>query len=514
MVRHPLSKRANKYLRKFRKWPHSPYKTSWHHNFGEQQAMHKLKQATLEMGCPQTPNLPHPFLLSTLLDSFKAYSCDPTPKAYYFVIKTLTRNSQLQDIPPVLDHLEQLETFETPEFFLVYLIRFYGLSDKIQDAVDLFLRIPRFRCTPTVCSLNLVLSLLCRKREFLKIVPEILLKSQHMNIRVEESTFQVLIKALCRIKRVGYAIKMLNYMIEGGYGLDETICSLIISSLCEQEDMTSVEALVIWRDMRKLGFCPGVMDYTNMIRFLVKEGKGMDALDILNQQKKDGIKPDVVCYTMVLSGIVAEGEYVKLEELFDEILVFGLVPDVYTYNVYINGLCKQNNVEEALKIVACMEELECKPNVVTCNTLLGALCVAGDLRKARRVMKEMGWKGVGLNLHSYRIMLDGLVGKGEIGEACFLLEEMLEKCFFPRSSTFDHIIFQMCQKGLIAEAIELTKKIVAKSFVPGARAWEALLLKSGSKLGFSETTFFGLLGQKNNLSCQTGSGNRSIIENI
>ncbi|KAK7374025.1 hypothetical protein VNO80_07448 [Phaseolus coccineus] len=422
MVRHPLSKRANKYLRKFSKWPHSPYKTSWHHNFGEQQALHKLKQATLKMGFPQTPNLPHPLLLSTLLDSFKSYSCDPTPKAYYFVIKTLTSTSQFQDIPPVLDHLEHLEKFETPEFILVYLIRFYGLSDK--------------------------------KRECLKMVPEILLNSQHMNIRVEESTFQVLIKALCRIKRVGYAIKMLNYMIEGGYGLDETICSLIISSLCEQEDMTSVEALVIWRDMGKLGFCPGIMDYTNMIRFLVKEGKGMDALDILNQQKKDGIKPNVVCYTMVLSGIVAEGEHVKLEELFDEILVFGLVPDVYTYNVYIN---------------------------------------AEDLRKARGVMKEMGWKGVGLNLHSYRLMLVGLVGEGEIGEACFLLEEMLEKCFFSRSSTFDHIIFQMCQKSLIAEAIELTKKIVAKSFVPGARAWEALLLKSGYKLGISETTFSGFI---------------------
>ncbi|TKY65734.1 Pentatricopeptide repeat-containing protein mitochondrial [Spatholobus suberectus] len=497
MVRHPLSKSANKYLRKFRKWPHSPYKTSWHHNFGEQQALQILKQATLEMGSshqPQTHNLPYPFLLSTLLDSFKAYSCDPTPKAYFFVFKTLTNTSQWQDIPPVLDHLEHLEKFETPEFIFVYLIRFYGLADRVQDAVDLFFRIPRFRCTPTVCSLNLVLSLLCRKTECLKMVPQILLKSQHMNIRVEDSTFRVLIKALCRIKRVGYAIKILNCMVEDGYGLDEKICSLIISSLCEQKDLTNVEALVVWGDMRKLGFCPVVMDYTNMIRFLAKEGKGMDALDILNQQKEDGIKPDVVCYTMVLSGIVAEGEYVKLDELFDEMLVFGLIPDVYTYNVYINGLCKQNNVDEALEIVASMEELGCKPNVVTYNTLLGALCVAGDLGKARGLMKEMGLKGVGLNLHTYRIMLDGLVGTGEISEACLLLEEMLEKCLFPRSSTFDNIIFQMCQKSLIAEAMELTKKVVAKSFVPGARAWEALLLNSGSELGYSETTFSGLLG--------------------
>ncbi|XP_027353200.1 pentatricopeptide repeat-containing protein At2g38420, mitochondrial [Abrus precatorius] len=496
MVRHPLSKSANKYLRKFRKWPHSPYKTSWHHNFGEEQAMQILKQATIEMRSSQQSqrhNLHYPFLLSTLLDSFKGYSCDPTPKAYYFVFKTLTNTSQLQDIPPVLDHLEHMEKFETPEFIFVYLIRFYGLADMVQDAVDLFFRIPKFRCTPTVCSLNLVLSLLCRKREWLKMVPQILLKSQHMNIRIEESTFQVLIKALCRIKRVDYAIKILNFMIEDGYSLDGKISSLIISSLCEQKDLTSVEALVVWGDMRKLGFCPSVMDCTNMIKFLVKEGRGMDALEILNRMKEDGLKPDIVCYTMVLSGMVAEAEYMKLDELFDEILVFGLVPDIYTYNVYINGLCKQNNVDEALQIVASMDDLGCKANVVTYNTLLAALCLAGDLGKARGIMKEMVLKGVELNLHTYRIMLDGLVDKAEPSEACLLLEEMLEKCLYPRSSTFDNIIFQMCQKGLCTKAVELTKKIVAKGFAPGTRAWEALLLISGSELRYSETTFSGLL---------------------
>ncbi|RZB52981.1 Pentatricopeptide repeat-containing protein, mitochondrial [Glycine soja] len=315
-------------------------------------------------------------------------------------------------------------------------------------------------------------------------VPRILLKSQHMNIHVEESTFRVLIRALFRIKKVGYAVKMLNCMIEDGCGLDEKICSLIISALCEQKDLTSVEALVVWRDMRKLGFCPGVMDYTNMIRFLVKEGRGMDSFHILNQQKQDGINPDIVSYTMVLSGIVAEGEYVMLGELFDEMLVIGLIPDVYTYNVYINGLCKQNKVDKALQIVASMEELECKPNVVTYNTILGALCVAGDLVKARGLMKEMGWKGVGHNLHTYRIVLDGLVGIGEIGEACLLLEEMLKKCLFPRSSTFDDIILHLCAKRTcFTEAMELTKKMVAKSFVPGSSTWEALLFNSGCKVG-------------------------------
>jgi len=82
------------------------------------------------------------------------------------------------------------------------------------DVVELFFRILRFRCTPTVCSLNLLLSLLCRKRECLKMVPDILLKSRGLKIRLEESSFWVLIKSLCRIMRVDYAIKMMNCMVE------------------------------------------------------------------------------------------------------------------------------------------------------------------------------------------------------------------------------------------------------------------------------------------------------------
>lgn len=493
MVRNPLSKSSNKYLRKYRKWPHSPYKTLWHHKWGEHQAMQILKQAarTTTMAS-SNDGLNNPSLLSTLIDSFKTYSTDPTPNAYYFLFKTLSHTSRFHEIPPILDHLECVEKFETPEYILGYLIRIYGRLGKIQEAVDLFYRIPKFRCVPTVCSLNLLLSMLCGNRECLKMVPQILLKSQRMNIRIEESTFGVLIEGLCRFNRVGYAVEMLNFMIDDGYNVDDRICSLIITSLCDQKDLTSVEALCVWGDMKKLGFCPGVIDYSNLIRFLVKEGKGRDALGILNQMKEDGIKPDIVCYTMVLSGVIAEGDYVKADELFDQLLVLGLVPDVYTYNVYINGLCKQNNVEEALKIVASMEELGCKTNVVTYNTLLAALCKVRELSRVRGLVKEMKLKGVELNLHTYRIVLDGLVGKAEITEACLLLDEMLEKRFYPRSSTFDNIIYEMCQKGLVMEALELMKKFVTKSFAPGTRTWEVLLLNSGAELTYSETTLTDL----------------------
>ncbi|KAB5561308.1 hypothetical protein DKX38_006265 [Salix brachista] len=74
-------------------------------------------------------------------------------------------------------------------------------TNKTHEAIELFYRIPKFRCVPSVYSLNNLISVLCRNSIGLKLVPGILLKSQVMNIRVEESTFQVLITALCRIRK-------------------------------------------------------------------------------------------------------------------------------------------------------------------------------------------------------------------------------------------------------------------------------------------------------------------------
>lgn len=325
-------------------------------------------------------------------------------------------------------------------------------------------------------------------------VPQVLVKSQRMNIRVEESTFRILIGALCKIRRVGYAIELMNCVINDGYDIDVRICSLILSSLCEQNDMPSDAVMGFVKIMGKQGFSPGMIDYSNLIRFLVKIGKGVQALDILNTMKVEGIKPDIVCYTMVLHGVITEGHYERADEVFDELLVLGLIPDVYTYNVYIYGLCKQNNVEAGIKMIASMEKLRCKPNVITYNTIMDSLCKFGELSRMRVLLKEMGQKGVESNFRTYRIMLEGLVSKGEIIEASVLLEEMLERRFCTsRCATVDEVVLGLCQRGFTCKAVELVQKLVDKNVAPGAMAWEALLLSSGSKLTFSETILTGLV---------------------
>ncbi|KAJ8753769.1 hypothetical protein K2173_000023 [Erythroxylum novogranatense] len=493
------------FLRKHRRWPHSPYKARWHLMLCEQQAMQTLKQ---EAKIPPSPspstsvqhqgqsfnNKPH--LLSSLIHSFSIYNCEPTPQAYLLVIKTLAKASQLHLIPSVLDHLKQIENFETPEFIIGSLIQIYGHADKLQEAIDLFYRIPEFRCVPTVYSLNALLSVLCESSEGLKLVPEILLNTGVMNIRLEESTLHVLITSLCRIKKVEGAIEMFNCMVSDGFSVDDKICSFLMSSFCGQKDVTSVQVLGFLGQLKNLGFSPGMRDYTNVIKFLVKSGMGMDALDVLDLMKSDGIKPDIVCYTMVLNGVIAIGDYLKADELFDELLIFGLVPDVNTYNVYINGLCKQNKIEAGIKMAASMEELGCRPNLVTYNTLLDRLFNVGEVRRAKELVRVIRSKSIELDVQTYKIMVDGLTSNGEVNEACALMVDALDKGLCAQSLAFDELICGLCRRRLISEAFGLLDKLVEKNASPGVRAWEELLLSSELDLDIIDHTLADLAETK------------------
>ncbi|XP_059642831.1 pentatricopeptide repeat-containing protein At2g38420, mitochondrial [Cornus florida] len=477
----------NYHLRKRRKLLNSIHKSRWEQTLNQEAAMRYLKQ--------QSTKTSPTHLLSALIDSFKIFNCDPTPSAYHFLIKTLTQTSQSHQLTPLLNHLQYVENFQTPEYIFVYLIEFYGHNNMIQQAIDLFFRIPSFRCTPSVVSLNSLLSVLTKNREGLRIVHQILLKSQLMSIRIEGSSYCILIRALCRIRKVGYAIKLLNCMIIDGYSIEAvSMCSLTLSALCEQRDVYSgVEIMGFLEETKKLGFCPNGADWCNVVRFLVKKGKGMDALDALNRMKTDGIKPDIVCYTMVLDGVIEEGKYTDVDELFDEMLVLGLVPDIYTYNVYISGLCKQNKVEEGIKMLDFMEELGCKPNMITYNILLEGFCKVGELAKAKKLVREMELKGMQQNAWTCGIMIRGLVRIGEFDEACSWLRKMLEECCIPHSSTIDEIVCGLCQRGLVCNAMELLEEMVGKDVAPGIRAWEALILGFGYNPSFEETAFMDLM---------------------
>ncbi|CAA6656928.1 unnamed protein product [Spirodela intermedia] len=300
-----------------------PYKGKWQHMFSERLAMEELKNKVNEK-CSSNDDL----------------------------IGDLIQRSLFLKLPPVLNHLEEAESFETSERLFISIIRSYGAANMLQEAVDVLFRIPKFRCSPSVRSLNSLLSVLCKREEGLGLVPDVLLRTPQMNLRLEDSSFRILMRALCKNGKAAAAVELLEAMKLQGWAPDPRMYSLILSSLYKHAGPPRV--ISFFEDMKAAGISPNTMDYTCVMNVLVKEGRADDAWAILRQMRSDGSRPSVANYTAVLGGLISAGDFQKTEAVFDEMLVSGLRPDSSAYNTYINGLCKQGAVEKACKMLVCM----------------------------------------------------------------------------------------------------------------------------------------------------------------
>ncbi|KAJ0975522.1 hypothetical protein J5N97_017487 [Dioscorea zingiberensis] len=450
------------------KWPFLPYKGRWQGSFSELQAMETLKKKVLEEQNPATN------FISILTECFRSYGSNPGMPAYSFMVKYLLQKKLHSHLPPILDHLEMSGRIDVPENFFINLIQEYGKTNMIQEAVNIFLRIPKFRCSPSALSLNSVLSILCKKNEGLELVHDVLLKAPELNIRLEASSFLILIRALCRIGRVGFAIELLSIMQQlHEYIPDSRFYSLILRALCKHS--TPMGVMKFLEDMQNAGVVPSTLEYNNVINFLVSNGQLKDAYSILNRMKVEGKRPDIISYTAILNGFILANDFCDAEEVFDEMLVMGIVPDVFTCNTYISGLCKQDDFGKAYGMVVCMEKAGCKPDTETFNTLMDGYTKAGENMQAKKVMSEMLEKGYHANSRTYAILIDGFLTEHKVVESCQVLMKMLSTGLIPNSVTFNAVICCLCQKNLLSEGIQVLEEMASRSVIPDESTWGTIL---------------------------------------
>ncbi|KAL7106510.1 hypothetical protein ACP275_07G117600 [Erythranthe tilingii] len=168
-----------------------------------------------------------------------------------------------EQIRQILDHIEKVENFQTPECVFISLINFYGDNNMFHDAVDLFFRTPSYRCDPSVETLNALLLILCRNERGIEMISGILIKTRMINIRIEESSCRILIKTLCKIGSVSSAFELLSHMVDEGFDVDQKNCYLMLAIMCRQLNYDCDKIMGFWGDLKMLGFEPRKNDFCN-----------------------------------------------------------------------------------------------------------------------------------------------------------------------------------------------------------------------------------------------------------
>nr|XP_043631015.1 pentatricopeptide repeat-containing protein At1g63330-like isoform X2 [Erigeron canadensis] len=170
------------------------------------------------------------------------------------------------------------------------------------------------------------------------------------------------------------------------------------------------KAIALLRLMDGRGFNNNLVAYNTIIDSLCKDMMIDDAFRLFDEMKfRRGIRPNVFTYNSLLYALSMSGRWKTvcriLKEMHDEEITIHWT----TFNLLIKALCKQGKMEEA-EIVDFMMvyivDRGCCRNVETYTSLVDGYCLNGELNRAMSTLESMERDQLYPTLHIYNRLLD------------------------------------------------------------------------------------------------------------
>ncbi|XP_043703627.1 pentatricopeptide repeat-containing protein At5g15280, mitochondrial [Telopea speciosissima] len=198
---------------------------------------------------------------------------------------------------------------------------------------------------------------------------------------VEETTFELLVRLLCKDEKIqearnlvrkftalgvqpgrlvineiakGYCVKkdfedLLSFLSEMKCLPDAPICNKIMYSLCR--NFGAEEAYLFMQDLNYLGFSPDEITFGILIGWSCRVGKLKDVFFYLSDLFSRSLRPDIHSYNAIISGLFKKGMWKHARDILDEMLERGITPNATTFRVLLAGYCKARLFDEAKAII-------------------------------------------------------------------------------------------------------------------------------------------------------------------
>ncbi|KAI3444489.1 hypothetical protein Pfo_001154 [Paulownia fortunei] len=326
-----------------------------------------------------------------------------------------------------------------------------------------------------VASCNALLTGLGQNHDFSRM--NLLMKEmKEKGIKPNVVTYGIMIKHLCKFRRVDEALEVLEKMRDGelGIGPDVVIYNTLIDGLCKVGRQE--EGLNLMERMRLESKCePNTITYNCLIDGFCKAGEIERGHELFEQMRKEGVELNAITLNTLLDGMCKHGRVGSAMEFFGYMQEKGLKGNAVSYNVLITAFCNANNIDKSMKLFDEMRENGCSPDAVVYYSLISGLSRAGRMDDATFIVSKMNEAGFCLDIISYNILISGFCKKNKLDKASEILKDMEKDGLKPDRVTYNTLLSYFCANGDFSHAHRVMRKMIDDGLTPTVVTYGALI---------------------------------------
>ncbi|GFP93858.1 pentatricopeptide repeat-containing protein at2g06000 [Phtheirospermum japonicum] len=302
-----------------------------------------------------------------------------------------------------------------------------------------------------------------------------------LNLIHLESTFDLLLRSLCRMGLHDSATVVYGYMKADGLLPGSSVLDFVVSSFANAGKYRIAEQILV----AKAEFCNekeeiviSLFVYNNFLSTLMNRNRVDEAVAFFRNHmlRLRSLSPDTCSFNIVMRGLCRMSKVEKAFEFFDVMKNFSCHPDLVSYNTLINGLCRVGKVERAEVLLREVKmQSGFSPDVVTYTSVISGYCKTGKMDAASSLLHEMISIGIGPNLFTFNAIIDGFGKRGELSSASKMYEKMVIGGLNPDVVTFTSLIDGYCRLGELERGMSLWDEMNKRKVNPNVFTFSVLI---------------------------------------
>ncbi|KAJ4810080.1 Pentatricopeptide repeat (PPR) superfamily protein [Rhynchospora pubera] len=407
--------------------------------------------------------------------SIEAFISSPTPHSistYRSLLQNLASHGELNQLDTVLSHMRQRHTDPSShEPAYVAAMRGYSRGARLQDAVDVFERMPLYDCEPSVVSYNVIMNALVDHGYFDQ-AHKVYMRMLDKGITADTCTHTVRVKAFCLTRRPHTAMRLLRNMAERVCAVSAVTYCTVVCGFYEMGFIS--DARQVFDEMLNWGLFPDLVDFNKVLHVLCKKGDMLESLRLLAVVTKIGLQMNLFSYNLLILGLCKGSRLNEAVNLLEN-MHKSMTPDVTTYNTVINGLCQELRVSEAAKYLPKMFNSGCFPDSFTYNIIIDGYCKKGMVQDACELLKDAVFRGFVPDNVTYGSLINGLCEEGDFKRAVEFFNKSQANGFTPDIFMYNSLIKGLCRQGLVLQALEVLHAMPDSGCTPDIRSYNIVI---------------------------------------